>query len=323
MYSDYTESSVRGRCWPPSPERVVSWLAYVALVLAVGYTIIGLGTQLLGFMDPYGQAALMQPICLVLFNVIHSFYVFGARASGSLLVTVFLLSYALEAINAAGGIFFGKLEYSSEYDAMMGDVPADVPFSHYMFFYPCFALASTICYAHDLQLITPRHTILAPSDYAKRNEKSMLQIVLVSLTTGLLMGAVGAVVEPASAAYGLLWEYESGGLYFGIPFMSMLGWAIVGTVCALAYLAQERFLAPAPIGPVRLVFASLPLIAYSCVALVFIANGQPPELRGVAFFTLVPPLFLAVARLVLLSQRLKMNPNADAMDGYEALDRGY
>jgi uncharacterized membrane protein len=105
------------------------------------------------------------------------------------------------------------------------------------------------------------------------------------------------LMDPGMSRNGA-WTWEAGGGYFGVPFRNFFGWMVTTfTVYLAATFIFRRFRGvPTPLMTSRL-YLSLPLLAYSLVAVDRVLISNPPELHIVATFGMGLLSGLAVFRL--------------------------
>src|SRR4030095_11911950 len=72
---------------------------------------------------------------------------------------------------------------------------------------------------------------------------------LALVLTAAFLTVIDIVIDPVALRgdrwfLGLIYGYPDPGLYFGIPLMNFLGWAVVGGIALSIYFAADRRLRP-------------------------------------------------------------------------------
>ena len=67
------------------------------------------------------------------------------------------------------------------------------------------------------------------------------------IKTALILTVIDGVLDPGAVQLGF-WEYESGGIYYGVPISNYLGWLVSGALAAMFFLLAARPTTPPPGG---------------------------------------------------------------------------
>jgi putative membrane protein len=157
-------------------------------------------------------------------------------------------------------------------------VPIVIPFAWFMMIYCSWMVA---------------HALLQGTREPTSIGGSLAHCVLASA----VMTSWDVVMDPGMARNGA-WTWETGGSYFGVPFQNFVGWMITTFCVYCAAALVSRKFRPAPLSsPVARAYLSLPLLAYSLVALDRVLISSPPELHIVAAFGMTLIAGLSVFRL--------------------------
>jgi putative membrane protein len=120
---------------------------------------------------------------------------------------VFLLGWAAEAIGSHSGYPFGEYAYTETLQPQILGVPLLVPLAWMMMLPPAWGVASAI------------------SSWFEQRWKNVVFIIL----SAAAMTAWDLFLDPQMVAWGL-WEWDSPGGFFGIPWSNYLGWLLVSAV---------------------------------------------------------------------------------------------
>jgi len=134
------------------------------------------------------------------------------RRAALALVALTVYSYGIEYVGTTTGWPYGAFEYGIDLGPMLlGAVPLGLP----VFFFPLVLNSYLLC----LLLLGDR-----AADWWIR-----VPVVIVTVI------AVDLVLDPGAVALGF-WEYDAGGLYYGVPRSNYVpGWAISATVAVVAF----------------------------------------------------------------------------------------
>jgi uncharacterized membrane protein len=170
----------------------------------------------------------------------------GWPRTGVFLAVGWITAFVCEFSSTRIGVPFGFYYYTGS-TAGHELYIADVPFMDSLSF--TFLLFASYCMAL---------VFLLPSVAQQRTHR--LQLVLdPEIRTGwpaLLLSAaflmfIDVIIDPVALRgdrwfLGLIYGYPEPGLYFGIPLMNFVGWAVVGLIALSTYFAIDRRLPPLP-----------------------------------------------------------------------------
>jgi len=149
----------------------------------------------------FGVAVMRLPLIAGLAPVV-------TRRPGAGLALLCGYTYAVELLGVRTGYPYGAFEYGVDLGPMVGGIPAALP----LFFLPLVLNAYLL-------------TLLLFGDAARR---AVLRVpVCVAAVVGMDL-----VLDPAAVAVGF-WQYEAGGLYYGVPWLNYAGWVLSAVVAVL------------------------------------------------------------------------------------------
>ena len=114
-------------------------------------------------------------------------------------------TYAVELVGVRTGYPYGAFEYGVDLGPMMAGIPAALP----LFFLPLVFNAYLL-------------TLLVVGDAARRT------VVRLPVVVAAVVG-MDLVLDPAAVAVGF-WQYEAGGVYYGVPPLNFAGWVLSAVV---------------------------------------------------------------------------------------------
>jgi len=172
---------------------------------------------------------------------------FGWRRTVLFLVASWVTAFVCEYSSTRVGVPFGFYYYTGSTVGQELYI-SNVPFMDSLSF--TFLLFASYC----LALV-----FLLPS--AAEPNQSRLQLVLDPtvrtswaplLLTATFLTFIDVVIDPVALRgdrwfLGQIYGYPDPGLYFGIPLMNFVGWAIVGLIALSVYFAIDRRLSPLPL----------------------------------------------------------------------------
>lgn len=209
----------------------------------------------------------------VLFALLHSALTEGWARTGVFLAVSATVSFLMEEAGVRTGLVFGPYHYSAMLGVRLGDVPVLIPLAWFMMIYPSWRVAQMI---------------LAP--VSTTTLKGILSLALVA---AFVMTAWDTVMDPGMAASGN-WTWEQGGSYFGVPLHNYFGWLLttflVYTITGLLWRGVKR--AEGASG----LFAFLPVLVYSLLALRYVLANSITALELVALFSMGFPALLALLK---------------------------
>ncbi len=174
-------------------------------------------------------------------------WLLGWRRTGAFLVAGWITAFLCEFSSTRVGVPFGFYYYTASTVGQELYI-ADVPFMDSLSF--TFLLFASYCMA--LVFLLP--SVAQPNRYR-------LQLALdptirtgwpsLVLTAAFLM-FIDVIIDPVALRgdrwfLGLIYGYPDPGLYFGIPLMNFVGWAVVGLAALSIYFIIDRRLPPLPI----------------------------------------------------------------------------
>lgn len=176
------------RGWP-----AVLLVAWLAMMLSMPMT-----NQL------WGEGALYPSITLTVVLQAGVVVLLLARGqviprTGLTVATVFILSWALEAVGSATGFPFGAYHYTDRLRPQVARVPLLIPLAWMMMLPPAWAVGQRLS-----------------------GQRSGLVFIVLS---ALAFAAWDLFLDPQMVQWEL-WIWEQPGGYFGIPWVNFLGWAL-------------------------------------------------------------------------------------------------
>lgn len=152
------------------------------------------------------------------FGILYSAW--GARRTLRVAVVVVVVTFAAEALGSHTGFPFGHYDYTDRLQPQLFHVPLLIPLAWFM---------------------------MAPSAWALANRyrQKAWQFILIS---ALILVAWDLLLDPQMVHWDL-WQWQSPGLYFGIPLSNYAGWFLVAAL--LTWLVRPPDL---PLVPLLIVF---------------------------------------------------------------------
>ncbi|HKT34558.1 MAG TPA: carotenoid biosynthesis protein [Nitrospira sp.] len=171
----------------------------------------------------------------------------GWRRTGAFLFVGWMTAFVCEFSSTRVGVPFGFYYYNG---STLGQelYLADVPFMDSLSF--TFLLFASYCMALVFVLPASPHPALRRAHLVLDPVTRTSWPVLV-LTAAFLM-FIDVVIDPLALRgdrwfLGLIYGYPEPGLYFGIPLMNFVGWAVVGLIALSMYFTIDRRLPPVPL----------------------------------------------------------------------------
>ena len=222
-----------------------------------------------------------QTLVLVLFSLTHAFYALGWRHTLVFFGSSAAISWVYEQIGVATGLIYGPYHYTDVLGIKLGHVPVLIPLAWFMMIYPSYVIANLIA-----------------SDQPTGSRGSLARVVGLSFLSATVMTAWDLVVDPVLSGPAVkAWIWEEGGAYFGIPIQNYVGWMLTTFTVYLIYRLFEHRVSLRPAGPVTMVVAFMPLVAYGSLMISTSLSGGPEALRVIGPFVMGLPLIAAAARL--------------------------
>lgn len=160
----------------------------------------------------------------------------GAKRGLFLLLVFSLLPLAVEGFAVATGFPYGSFSYAGTLgEPLFGLVPWTVAFAYLPLLLGSVTLASRLAGTDQRRFVA---------------------------AAALLTVAVDLVIDPAAVHAGF-WIWASPGLYYGIPAVNFLGWALTGALYAslFAFAVRDRFAAGEPV-PLAVAASLLLILAF-------------------------------------------------------------
>lgn len=165
---------------------------------------------------------------------------FGWRRTGAFLLVGWITAFLCEFSSTRVGVPFGFYYYNGSTVGQELYI-ADVPFMDSLSF--TFLLFASYCMALVFVLPSPRHPSLRRLQFildpAIRTAWPVLVLAAAFLTF------IDVIIDPVALRgdrwfLGSIYGYPEPGLYFGIPLMNFVGWAVVGLVALSIYFVIDR-----------------------------------------------------------------------------------
>jgi putative membrane protein len=170
----------------------------------------------------------------------------GWRRTGAFFLVGWMTAFLCEFSSTRTGVPFGFYYYNGSTVGQELYI-ADVPFMDSLSF--TFLLFASYCVA--LVFVLPLAEHLGP-----RRLQFQLDPAIRTSWPALVLAAaflmfIDVIIDPVALRgdrwfLGLIYGYPEPGLYFGIPLMNFVGWAVVGLVALSIYFVIDRQLPPLP-----------------------------------------------------------------------------
>ena len=130
-------------------------------------------------------------------------------------------------------------------------------------------------------------------------DKGLGKLLFGSLVGSILISGIDMVVDPLDATKLSDWVWTKNNYtgYYGIPYINYLGYVIVMTPALFIYGLFERQVKAAPIGPVNIFVASVPLVFY-LLELALYGVPAPSGVFLVGCYTIGLPFLLAIDKII-------------------------
>jgi putative membrane protein len=139
---------------------------------------------------------------------------------------IFFLGWAAEALGSRTGFPFGAYSYTNTLQPQILGVPLQIPLGWLMMLPPSWAVAKA----------------------TGNRIRSRWQFPAFVLLSALAMTAWDLMMDPMMVSWGM-WEWQSAGVYFGIPWSNYLGWLLVAALITAVARPQNL-----PIAPLLLIY---------------------------------------------------------------------
>ena len=157
--------------------------------------------------------SIVLQVCLVLFLLLPALKRQSTLAS---LIWILAITWLAEFVGHRTGLPFGRYTYMDVLRPQVGGVPIQVPAAWLMMLPPAWAAGTAIC--------ARRHTI----NYASKWK----HLAACSVVSGLAFSAWDLFLDPQMVAWGV-WQWETSGIYFGVPAINFFGWALIAFLALL------------------------------------------------------------------------------------------
>lgn len=135
-------------------------------------------------------------------------------------VSVLAATWLIEYSGVHTGLLFGHYHYTNALRPQLASVPVLVPAAWLMMLPPSWAVGAAVA---------SRATLTPPA-------RGWLNALFVSLVSGFAFTAWDLFLDPQMVAWGF-WQWQTSGLYFGIPLVNFVGWAVAAA--AITFLAMR------------------------------------------------------------------------------------
>ncbi len=209
-------------------------------------------------------------------------YVRGFRSMLSLVFLCWVYCWAAEELSVHTGFPFGHYYYSDALGYKLDVVPITIGLNYlWLYVFPAFFVSNLISQGSFLE-----------------SGNGLGALLFTSLTASILISGIDMAVDPVDATNLSEWVWTKNSFtgYYGIPYMNYLGYVIVMTPAFFIYGLIERAFGAKPVGPVNIYIASVPLIFYFLVFILY-AVPAPGGVFLVSCFTMLFPLILAIDKL--------------------------
>ena len=230
---------------------------------------------------PGGTYGKMIPPAL--FAFFYLTFMRGWKSTVFLLFFLWIYCWAVEELSIHTGFPFGNYYYSDALGYKLDVVPITLGINYFwLLVFPAFFVSNLIAQGSFLE-----------------QGNSLGKWLFTSLIAAILISGIDMVVDPLDATRmsEWVWTKNSYTAYYGIPYMNYLGYIIVMTPAFFIYGMVERKVRAKPQGSVSITIASVPLIFYFLIFILY-AGPSPSGVLLVACFTMVFPLILATDKLL-------------------------
>ena len=170
----------------------------------------------------------------------------GWRRTGAFLAVSWITAFLCEFSSTRVGVPFGFYYYNGStvgQELYIADVPFmdSLSFTFLLFASYCMALVFVLPSVHPATL----HRLHLVLDLKTRT--SLPSLVLAAA----FLAFIDVIIDPVALRgdrwfLGLIYGYPAPGLYFGIPLMNFVGWAVVGFIALSIYFLIDRTLPSLP-----------------------------------------------------------------------------
>ena len=173
---------------------------------------------------------------------------FGWRRTAAFLLIGWMTAFVCEFSSTRIGVPFGFYYYNGS-TAGQELYIADVPFMDSLSF--TFLLFASYCMALVFLLPSEQHAV--PRRLQLRLEPTVRTGWPALILAAAFLALIDVIIDPVALRgdrwfLGSIYGYPEPGLYFGIPLMNFVGWAVVGLVALSIYFVIDRRFPDAPAG---------------------------------------------------------------------------
>ena len=169
-------------------------------------------------------------------------------------LSVAVVTWFVEYAGVRTGLPFGAYAYTSALQPQIGGVPAHIPAAWLMMLPPAWAVGEAITRCRR----TP-------------GGRFWDGIAAHSLVSGMAMTAWDLYLDPQMVSW-QLWEWDSPGIYFGVPLLNFAGWTLTA-FCITLFLQATIRLDPLPVEALLLVYSLVWLLEAVGLGLFFRLPG--------------------------------------------------
>jgi putative membrane protein len=250
------------------PVGLASFLAYLALLAAMGYGSLNLNTTTLFIVSSFMFVTCALSAC----------HLFGARPALQLLALAIGIGFFAEYMGENYGWFFGDYDFTDALGPRVLGVPIVIPMVWFNLSYIGFVLSNLLLYR-------------APIDAEPKGSS----IFLASIIGSMLVTAYDLGIDPYMVFVAKAWIMEkTDGWWFGETLQGFVGWFSISFLIGGIFrygLARQNANRPQP--GFKKVHALLPLLVYLNFMFFQMLYGKPVETRTIAFFAMGFPLMIA------------------------------
>ncbi len=170
----------------------------------------------------------------------------GWRRTSAFLLVGWVTAFLCEFSSTRIGVPFGFYYYNG---STLGEelYIADVPFMDSLSF--TFLLFASYCLA--LVFVLPSHPPVSSYRLRLLLDPAIRTAWPALVLTAAFLMFIDVIIDPVALRgdrwfLGLIYGYPDPGLYFGIPLMNFVGWAVVGLIALSIYFVIDRRLPPLP-----------------------------------------------------------------------------
>src|SRR6476620_5331126 len=170
----------------------------------------------------------------------------GWRRTSAFLLVSWVTAFLCEFTSTRIGLPFGFYYYNGSTVGAELYI-ADVPFMDSLSF--TFLLFASYCLA--LVFVLPPDQPLSPDRLRLLLDPAIRTAWPALVLTAAFLAFIDVIIDPVALRgdrwfLGLIYGYPDPGLYFGIPLMNFVGWAVVGLIALSIYFVIDRRLPPLP-----------------------------------------------------------------------------